>query len=240
MRYAVRIPSTPPGLGTAYSGPITEVLQDGQAPGGVDAGTGIIPQAGLPTHHTPVDSALALAESSVSGLNPFLIPDGFAYNVHLKYLPFRMYPMQVRLLDDYRRQSLLGLWQPRWYPVPPDASVAIAGGDTLNYELHVARGSVLWGYSFAVVSPATVAQFRVTLRDLCNNANIISQFEIASGLRANFTTGTPSSGFTCVLLPEPYAISGTGDLQTNIVNTSASSGQCQLLLMMLEPTGSPQ
>ncbi len=213
------------GLGTAYSGPITPV---------------IAPQSDIATFKaSPVDTALE--QTPADGLNPNLIPDGFSLNVHLKYLPFRSYAMFLRLLDDYRREALLGLWQPRWYAAPIDATVAIAAGDTINPNIRMAKGAVIYGYSFAAVSPATAATFRVTVRDVCGNYDLISQYEIASGLRANFTAGTPSSGFGFVPLSAPYHVAGKGDVQVNIVNTDASNArQCQLVLLAFEPMGNPQ
>lgn len=204
-------------------------------------GTGkAVPQAQM-GNSSPVDVNAARAVSPVSGLNPFLIPDGFAYNVHLKYLPYRSWPMLVRLLDRYRRESLIGLWQPRWYVVPVSPLLTIAAGDTFNYELHVARGSLLWAYSFSVLDPGTPNQLRVYLRDICRQNDIISQFELASSLRASLTAGTPSAGFNVVPLAEPWRVPDTGNLQVNIVNTDASASKtAQLLMLFIEPTGSPQ
>jgi hypothetical protein len=180
-----------------------------------------------------------------NALNPFLIPDGLSYYTRLRYLPYRSFAMQIRLLDPFRRQALQGLWQPRWYSVPQDAGVAIAAGDTLNQRLRVAQGSVLWGYTFAVLpalsGPAsTVADLRIQLVDECRNEDLVAQFEIASAFVPNFATGSPSAGFNFVMPSEPIPVNGNGDLLVNIVNTVANDRQCQLLLMMLEPAGSPQ
>jgi hypothetical protein len=181
------------------------------------------------------------------GLNPYLIPDAFSYYARLKYLPYRSFPMQIRLLDAYRRQALVGAWQARWYTAPTDASVAIAAGDTLNYRMRVARGSVLWGYNFAVLPTASggptplVADLRVQLVDECRNENLIAQYEIASALTSNFgTTNTPIAGFNFVMPANPVVISGGGDVLVDIVNTVLYPRYCQLLLMFLEPAGSPQ
>lgn len=179
------------------------------------------------------------------GLNPFLIPDAFSYFVRLKYLPYRSFPMQIRLLDEYRRQALVGAWQPRWYVVPQDASVAVSAGDTLNTQLRVAHGSVLWGYNFAVLPAETgpassPADLRIQMTDLCSNQQLIAQFEIASAFVSNFGSGTPRAGFNFVMPAMPVVIAGSGDLLVDIVNTVAYDRNCQLLLMFLEPAGSPQ
>jgi hypothetical protein len=180
------------------------------------------------------------------GLNPYLIPDGLAYYVRLKYLPYRAYPMQIRLLDTYRRQALQGVWQPRWYTAPLDPSVPIAAGDTLNYRLRVTYGSVLWGYNFAVL-PATsgptalTSDLRVQITDECQNEDLIAQFEFANNMAPNFgTANTPKAGFNFVMPANPIQVSVGGDLLIDIVNTVAYQRQCQLLLMFLEPAGSPQ
>jgi hypothetical protein len=185
-----------------------------------------------------------------NGLNPYLIPDGLSMNVRLKYLPYRSYPMQIRLLDTYRRQALSGMWQPRWYCSPVDPSVPIAAGDTLNNNLHVAAGSVLYGYTFNVLPStsgptALVTDIRVTLTDTNSNAVLISQYEIASAFVANLKTGTPKAGFGFVMPPAPYqlangGLNGGGDLLVNLVNTVSYPRQCQLVLMFIEPAGSPQ
>lgn len=181
------------------------------------------------------------------GLNPYLIPDAFSYYVRLKFLPYRGFPMQIRLMDSYRRQALVGAWQARWYPVPVDATVPVAAGDTLNYRLRVARGGVLWGYNFAVLPTASggpapsVADLRVQITDECRNEDLIAQYEIASALATNFgTANTPISGFNFVMPAEPIVVTNGGDLLVNIVNTVAYPRYCQLLLMFLEPAGSPQ
>lgn len=218
------------GLGTYYQGqfgltfaPLIAQSQQGEA---------------LPADAPPTTPA--------GGFNPYLLPDAFAYFVRLKFLPYRSFPMQIRLLDTYRRQALTGVWQPRWYTAPQDASVAISGGDTINYRLRVARGSVLWGYNFAVLPPvggpaASTSDFRITLVDECRNEDLISQFEIASAFAPYYnTTHTPKAGFNFVMPADPIVITAGGDLLVNIVNTNVNDRQCQLLLMFLEPAGSPQ
>ena len=193
----------------------------------------------------PSDAPLV---SPPGGLNPYLIPDAFSYYVRLKYLPYRSFPMQIRLLDTYRRQALTGAWQARWYTAPQDAGMPITAGDTLNYRLRVARGSVLWGYNFAVLpttsggAAPTLADLQVQLVDECRNADLIAQYEFASLLAPNFGTnpGTTRAGFNFVMPPEPIVLAGDGDLLVNIVNLVAFDRYCQLLLMFLEPAGSPR
>lgn len=179
------------------------------------------------------------------GLNPYLIPDGLSMNVRLKYLPYRSYPMQIRLLDTYRRQALAGLWQPRWYTAPQDPSNVISAGDTLNYRLRVAQGSIMWGYNLAVLpstsGPAsTISDVRVTLTDENSGELLIAQYEIGISMQANFTAGTPRAGFGFVMPPDLIRVSAGGDLLVDIVNVVANDRQVQLLMMFLEPAGSPQ
>lgn len=192
---------------------------------------------------TPADDAYlsGRTKSPKDGLNPALIPDGFSYNVHLKFLPYRAFPMQLRLMEQYRRESLQGLWQPRWYTVPQDPSVPIAIGDTLSYQIRMARGTVIWGASFDVIAPALTTDLRITMVDECTNHVLTTEFEVASSFTPNFPTGTPSSGFNAVLMFEPYPMSGDMPmLMVNIVNTDpANPKKCQLLLLCQEPAGTP-
>lgn len=189
---------------------------------------------------TPATPASQLPPSPVTGLNPYLIPDGFSYNVHLKHMPYRGYPMQLRLLDQYRREALQGKWQPRWYGVPLDVSVPIAAGDTISPLIRIARGSIVWGATLAVLAPASVSDIRIVLRDTCRDAPLISQNEIGLAFRANFAAGTPSSGFTHVFLSGgPLRLSGD-EMDVVMVNTNTTTSVfAQLLLMMLEPIGVP-
>lgn len=182
----------------------------------------------------------AMPDTPSGGLNPYLIPDGFSYYVNLKYLPYRALPMQIRLLDKYRRESLQGLWQPRWYSAPPDATVPIVAGDTLQIRLRVANGSILYGYSFAVYGGGTVADLRIWLVDEISNNSLDLTYVTGTAYRANFLAGSPSAGFNFVMPPEPSAVTPGGNLLVNIVNTATANRNCQLLLMFLEPAGSPQ
>lgn len=218
------------GLGTYYQGEFGQNFEP------------FIPQSNQ-GEALPPDAA---PTTQPGGVNPYLIPDGLSLMRNLKFLPYRAYPMQIRLLDTYRRQALQGIWQPRWYTVPQDPLVAIAAGDTLNYQLHVAAGSVLWGYSFAVL-PATVmgdtaspGDLRIQLVDQCSNAPRIAQPENGNAFVANFKAGAPRAGFNFVMPPEPIVISPGGELLVDIINLVTNDRQCQLLLMFMEPAGSPQ
>lgn len=201
----------------------------------------------------------ALPSAPADSLNPTLIPDGFAYNVHLKFLPYRAHAMQLRMLDTLRRQALSGIWQPRWYTVPQDARVSIVAGDTLYYEQRVAQGAILWGYNFAAYQaqvgpptliPAPVADLRISLLDVANQWEITagarsSQYVIGSAFRPYAAAGgmaptTPVAGFPFVFMPQPYVVSGQGLLGITIVNTASASRVCQILLMCMEPLGVPR
>lgn len=189
------------------------------------------------THITPADDSKSLAISPADGLNPYLMPDGFSYLCALKYLPYRAFPMQLRLLTQYRKEALQGMWLPRWYTCPLDSSVQIAAGDTLNFEIHTAKkGSVLWGWSFAVLAPGTTSQVRIALTDVASGQLLMTQREIAANFTANLTSGTPKAGFPFCLLMHPHLISGQGDLLVEMVNTNVTTAlTCQLVLMCLEP-----
>lgn len=181
-------------------------------------------------------------------LNPTLIPDGFSYNVHTKYLPYRAFQMQLRLLDDYRRAAVqTQLWQPRWYPVPPTLGQVVPAGDQFYYDQRMAIGSVIYGYSFycAPTNGASINSLRVSLLDVENNYELTSgaannKFIRASSFRANFTGGGVGNGFPFVLASEPYKLCGKAILQAAIVNTGPVDAVAQLVVLVLEPGGAPQ
>lgn len=182
------------------------------------------------------------------GLNPALIPDGFSYNVRLKYLPYRSFPMFLRLLDDYRRQAVVSpVWQPRWYPVPQTPGVQVEAGDQFYYEQRMAAGSVIWGYSFYVqeAEGVSIGNIRVSLKDVGANVDITAgaadnKFVPASYFRPNFTGTGPGNGFNVVLASEPYELRKDPRVAVTLVNLGAADATAQLLILVLEPGGSPQ
>lgn len=183
------------------------------------------------------------------GLNPFLIPDAFSYLSHLKYLPFRSFPMSLRLLDNYRRDSVTSpiAWQPRYYQVPTDSSILVPAGDQFYYEQRVARGAVIWGYSFNLVTTdgVHIDDLRVSLMDVRNQYEITygaanNNFVKANAFRANLSGGGAQNGWPCVLASEPYEVSGDGLVAITLVNTSDTDAPATLVIMTLEPGGSPQ
>jgi hypothetical protein len=182
-------------------------------------------------------------------LNPFLIPDGFAYNARLKYLAYRSFPMFLRMLDEYRQLAATSaVWQPRWYPVPQAPGVLVPAGDQYYYQQRMAQGSIIWGYSFFCNPTAGVSihDMRVALMDDNNQYELTSgasnnKFVQANAYRPNFTGTGPGTGFSVVIASEPYRMFGSAPLlDVTLVNTSNEDALAQLLIMVLEPGGYPQ
>jgi hypothetical protein len=232
----------PNGLGTYFEYP------GGAVPTQVSQAVPVVQSDNTPV--TPTDDAQSSpARAPGDGFNPYLVPDGFSYLTNLKYLAYRSFPMQLRLLDTLRRETLKGMWQPRMYGIPQDPTVTFQGGDTLNYELHVARGSILWGFTFSIIAatPPDVAKpndVRIRITDICANRPIVPQYVGGSFFTPNSYAspggGTPNTGIPFVLATEPIPISGSGDLMIDMVNITVNVRQCQLLMMFAEPIGSPQ
>lgn len=228
---------TPDDIAYLNAGTAPPPGQDDMFSGNVDWGAWQTP---------PVDNVPTTPDGA---LNPTLVPDGFSYNVRTKYLPYRSFMMQLRLLDDYRRAAVqTQLWQPRWYPVPPTLGQVIPAGDQFIYDQRMAIGSVIYGYSFycAPTNGASINSMRLSLLDAENNYELTAsaatgnKFVRAATYRPDFTGGGVGNGFPCVLASEPYKMCGHAILRTILVNTGPVDAVAQLLVMVLEPGGSPQ
>ena len=89
---------------------------------------------------------------SASAQTPMLlkqIVDGFSYNTSLQWLPLRWFPQALAQMDILRRAAQ---YRSRDWVIPQDQDEPIQPFDTLYYQIEVAGGSYLWGYSFASLS----------------------------------------------------------------------------------------
>jgi hypothetical protein len=164
------------------------------------------------------------------------VVDGFTYNSSLQYLPCRFFPNALAQLDILRRAANL---RARWFVVPDDMNQPVAPFDTLYYQIAVAEGSYLWGYSFASMSATdpngasiatTASDILVQLVDSCTGVPLGVDFMNGGGLHSTF-----SARCLPTLLTQPRLILEPGLVNVELSNRTANTITCQLLLHFAEP-----
>lgn len=179
---------------------------------------------------------------SPDAYNPYLYPDGFSFDLRLKYLPYRWPPMALRLLNPLRRLALArqpgdprSLWlTPRVYVTPQDVTVPIPATNSIQRQIQVAPGSIIWGWSFAVFGAGEIRSFQIGVSDNASNYVIIPTWEIAHEFAPAGTAGT-GTGFTPVLLAQPYQVSDGNTLNVQVFNTDTVPRNCQFCIWTAAP-----
>ena len=163
------------------------------------------------------------------------IVDGFSYSTRLRYLPLYWFPNALAQMDILRRATQ---YRSRDWVIPQDQNQPIAGYDTLYYQLSVAAGSYLWGYSFASLSAVdpsnnpiatTAADLMIQVVDACSGIPLFQDFVVASAAHS-----TGNAGVNPPLLSQPRLIIDPGLINVFITNRTANTVTCQLLLKFAE------
>ena len=164
------------------------------------------------------------------------VVDGFSYNNSLQYMPCRFFPHALSQLDILRRGVN---YRARWFVVPDDIGEPIAPFDTYYYQVNVAEGSYLFGYSFAAISatnpddePAEVAATDLLIQavDSCTGVPLGLDFYNAAAAHSTF-----NARCLPILLTQPRLILEPGLVNVEISNTTPNSITCQLLMHFAEP-----
>jgi len=164
--------------------------------------------------------------------------DGFLFNPRLLYAPNRYLPLALQNLMPYRNHN----YQPRFYTAPPDPTVAIGAGLTVDTQLRIVPGSVIVAARFCTLNgfPANQVMY------LLNDADTQRKFTDGKSryVNCNSLVPTGASGSPYCLLPNPYFVSGDreksdggGVITVSLTNISATTPvNCQFLMVVLEPT----
>jgi hypothetical protein len=177
------------------------------------------------------------------------IIDGWMFNPLLQYVPNRWNILAMERLRQYR----IGPWQPRFYTVPVDVTVAINAGTTLSQNILMQPGTEVVALNFAILTAGSVSDLLYRLRDPSteytedvdgynftdgNNKFISCNAIVPSGsgnVFASGGTGTGLSGMRTCLLSIPYKVK-TGTITVELTNkNTATNYKCQLLLYCMEP-----
>lgn len=164
------------------------------------------------------------------------VVDGFTFNTSLQYLPVRFFPNALAQLDILRRAEN---YRARWFVVPDDLDQPIQPFDTFYYQINVAQGSYLWGYSFSTISATDPngAPVETTAKDI-----LIQIVDSCTGvpLGVDFWNGGASHSsaaarLTPTLLTQPRLILEPGLCNVELSNRTANTITCQILLHFAEP-----
>jgi len=183
----------------------------------------------------------------MSDANSAPIIDGLMFNPLLQYVPNRFNILAMERLYEY----LTGAWQPRFYTVPIDVTVAITAGTTLSQNLLMQPGSHIIGLNFSMVA-GVASDMLYRLRDpnaeyvegvtgynftsgnntFINCGTIVPQ---GSGGIAAAGAGTGLTGMRFCLLTAPYDVEN-GTVTVELSNRNPNDDlKCQLLLYVMEP-----
>lgn len=168
---------------------------------------------------------------------PMPVADGFMYNPRLLYAPNRYLPLALQNLMPYRTHK----YQHRFYTAPPDPSVAIGAGQTIDTQLRIVPGSVIVGARFATLNGFPANQAMYLIRDSNTQKNFTDGKNRYINCQSLIPTG--ASGSPYCLFSKPYLVSadpkrpdGGGVIVVSITNLSTSTGMnCQLMLIVAEP-----
>jgi hypothetical protein len=164
------------------------------------------------------------------------VVDGFSYNDSLQYVSNRYFPNALSQLDILRRAANL---RARWFVVPDDIDQPIAPYDTLYYQINVAGGSYLWGYSFSSLSATdpddapvatTAADLLIQAVDSCTGVALWEDFACAKGSHSDYTARC-----TPILITQPRLVLEPGLVNIQISNRTPNTITCQWLLHFAEP-----
>jgi len=162
---------------------------------------------------------------------------GFLLNPRLVYAPNRYLPLALQGVIPYNNH----LYQPRFYLSPPDPTVPIGAGLTLDFQNRIIPGSVIVGARFTTLNGFPANQVMYLLRDSDTQKSFVdgeSRF-----LNCQMLVPTGASGAPYCLFAKPYMVSGDvkkpdggGVITVSLTNISTTDAvQCQLMLVVLEP-----
>jgi len=162
--------------------------------------------------------------------------DGFTLNPATRLLPNRYTPGALGQMDVLRRANT---YRPRWFLVPDDFNQPLAAYSTLEYQITVSGGSYLWGLcfiqtnaAFTEVAPTGVV-FQIT--EACNGLALFDDFVSGSAF-AHFQAAALPRGMELVQpLTQPRLFLEPGNVNVEMCNLSATTQNCQLLLLFAEP-----
>lgn len=169
---------------------------------------------------------------------------GFTYNPRLLYAPNRYLPLVLEGLLPYLDHS----WTHRWYTAPPDSTVAITAGSTLDTQLRIVPGSVIVGARFCTLAPVNGETPSPSLMGyLIRDGNTQKSFTDGESrfINCNQLVPTQASGSQFSIFAKPYFVSDAPDndgsddggvISVSLANLSTTVDiMCQLLLYVLEP-----
>jgi hypothetical protein len=169
------------------------------------------------------------------------------FNPLLQYVPNRFNVLAMERLYQYR----IGPWQPRFYTVPIDVTIALTAGTTLSQNLLMQPGSHIIGLNFSMVS-GSASDILYRLRDpdveyvegqtgynftdgnnkFLNCSTLVPQ---GSGGVAASGAGIGLTGMRFCLLTAPYDVND-GTITVELSNRNPNVDlMCQLLLYVMEP-----
>lgn len=158
-----------------------------------------------------------------------MIPDGFANNATIQYLPKRYYAQCVKDIE-WLRLATDAMW-PRMYPVPEDVNTQIGAYLTYSTQYRMVPGAYIWGWDIVILS-GSITNVYINVTDPCTQRSLFNTYVNASIATSSSNIRRPR------VIPVPYRVDGQGLIDIQIKNNSASSLQCCFALMASEPSAS--
>jgi hypothetical protein len=161
--------------------------------------------------------------------------DGFIQSTSLLLLPTSYRALQIAQMEVLRRAKG---YTARWYTRP--TSKAIPAYYQRDDSFTVKPGSYLWGWYFSAVGVTTQAvmvQLYLQISEQDTGLRLISDYATAQCLTnqvvpAFGARGVPRLPF---LFAQPRMVSGSGKINVEIYNSTASALQVQLVIFAAEP-----
>lgn len=159
-----------------------------------------------------------------------MIPDGFAANATIRYLPRRYYAQTVKQIE-WLRDATDAMW-PRQFPVPEDLNTVIEPYGTYSTQLRMVTGAYIWGWDIAILTSQTTADVFINVTDPCSQRSLFSTYINSAIATSSSKAKRPR------VIPRPYRIDGNGLIDAQIKNNSSSNLQMTFVLFASEPSAS--
>ncbi len=160
--------------------------------------------------------------------------DGFIHSTSLLLLPTSYRALQIAQMEVLRRAKG---YTARWYTSP--TSQAIPAFYQRDYSFTIKPGSYLWGWYFSAIAnqdqPITNIYLQITEQD--TGLRLISDYITARCLTSQIAQPFGARGVHRLpfLFAQPRMISGSGKMNVELYNSTASALQMQFIVFAAEP-----
>jgi hypothetical protein len=159
------------------------------------------------------------------------VVDGFTYSMTRVPSPSSYYWAALVEMENIRRANG---YRMVIHNVPGDFAVPLAPYETLEYQVSVQPGSLVWQLSFANITNPGVANQSDVLVKIVDSHPDLPLFNNYIGCGG--ISGASATSRRTILLPKPALIGAPGVLDVELSNRTGSNVSCQLLIYTAEPS----